>query len=118
VMGSPATLTWSAPTVGIVIDLGAQCSSSGGAATSITWCTTGSSQRYALRRITGAQSVCSGGVVKADRLTRNDVFLAATANGGGVRAKLSVDLPVDAKPGTGGGAYELKDDIVLRNTSR
>ena len=32
--------------------------------------------------------------------------------------QLSVDLPVDLTPATTVGRYDLKDDIVLRNTTR
>ena len=58
-------------------------------------------------------------------LTLAQVFTAYTASGGGLRAKLSVDLPIDVKPASGQSGcpstatscYRLTDDIVLRNTS-
>jgi hypothetical protein len=54
------------------------------------------------------------------------VFVGYAASGGGLRAKLSVDLPIDVKPAAGqtgcptaeNACYRLTDDIVLRNTPR
>ncbi len=89
---------------------------------SVTWCTIGGSAPYALWRVEGA--VCTTAnpslnpVKKADYLTSSQAFGPYTLPGGGLRAKLSVDLPVDLTPLTTSGLYRLKDDIVLRNTAR
>jgi len=87
--------------------------------TSVTWCTQGSGSRYGLYRAAGA--TCSGGVKVADYLTTGSVFAYTapdTPSGSHTRARLHVDLPVDVKPGDGHAAYELVDDIVLRNSTR
>jgi len=104
------------PTTSITIALGSYCTTSGGAATTVQWCTAGSGTRYRLVRT--AVGACTGGVKKADYLTTNLVFTGLGAAGGGLKAKLSIDLPVDVDPAAAGGRYELKDDIVLRNTAR
>ena len=82
--------------------------------------------RWGLWRYVAAPATCgdSGGVKKADYLndtptvTGGKVFTAYPTPPSCQRAKLTIDLPVDVKPGVGGGLYELKDDIVLRNTAR
>jgi prepilin-type N-terminal cleavage/methylation domain-containing protein len=101
----------------ITLTLGSYCPSAPSGGGSVTWCTAGGGQRYALSRYVG--TACSGaGVKKADYLTTNLVFKALTLQGGGLKARLSVDLPVDTNLSRAGGVYDLKDDIVLRNTSR
>jgi prepilin-type N-terminal cleavage/methylation domain-containing protein len=113
----------------VVINLGSSCPSYPGGTGDVTWCAAGSGSKYALWRMpnsTGATCLTTGGVKKADYLTTNQVFSAYALPGGGLRAKLSVTLPVDVKPATGQsgcpagsiGCYDLRDDIVLRNTSR
>ena len=86
---------------------------------SVTWCTAaapGSPTRYGLYRKVG--TTCdSSGVRLADYLTRGDVF-AFTAQSSTSLAKLHVEFPVNPDPGRGVGTYELRDDIVLRNTTR
>jgi prepilin-type N-terminal cleavage/methylation domain-containing protein len=73
--------------------------------------------------VTGTSpAVTMTAVKKADYLTVANVFVAYVANSGtgtGSRAKLTVDLPVNVNTlGNPADAYDLKDDIVLRNTSR
>jgi hypothetical protein len=46
------------------------------------------------------------------------VFTTYTAPSGGNLGTLSVDLPVDLTPSDTKQRYDLKDDIVLRNTAR
>ena len=46
------------------------------------------------------------------------VFTTYTALVSGNLGTLSVDLPVDLTPSDTRQRYELKDDIVLRNSSR
>jgi hypothetical protein len=55
---------------------------------------------------------------EADFLTTGRVFPAYIAPASGSLGKLSVNLPVDVKPNDAKQRYVLKDDIVLRNTSR
>jgi prepilin-type N-terminal cleavage/methylation domain-containing protein len=104
------------PVTSITITLGSYCTTTGGALTTVRWCTTGSGSRYSLVRTTAVS--CTGGVRKADYLTTGSVFTGLGLAGGGLKAKLSIDLPVDVDPASAAGRYELKDDIVLRNTTR
>lgn len=107
------------PTSSITITLGAYCpSNTTGAAASFTWCAKGAAAPYTLWRYSGA--ACSGtGRQMAGDLTTSTVFTAYTAPvTGGNLGTLSVDLPVDLTPGDAKQRYELKDDIVLRNTTR
>ena len=116
----------SPPTSSIVITLGSYCPSYEPPAplipdtpndAKVTWCTTGSGGRFALWRYNG--TACSGtGRKEADFLTTGEVFTAYIAPAGGSLGKLSVNLPVDVKPSDAKQRYVLKDDIVLRNTSR
>ena len=88
-----------------------------GADSSFTWCTVGAGAPYALWRYTG--TACSGAGRKwADKLTTAAAFPSYTAPAGGNRGTISVDLVVDLTPSDGKQRYELKDDIVLRNTTR
>jgi prepilin-type N-terminal cleavage/methylation domain-containing protein len=104
------------PGASITITLGAYCTNTTGPDQTVAWCVTGSSGRFALRRSTGA---CSATSQKwADYLTTDQVFTTYTAPAGGNRGTLMVDLPVDLTPVDGKQRYELRDDIVLRNTTR
>jgi prepilin-type N-terminal cleavage/methylation domain-containing protein len=111
VAGSPATSS-------IVISLGSYCPTNGtGADLDVTWCTTGSGQRFALWRYNG--TACSGtGRKEADYLTIDKVFTAYAPPASGGLGKLSVLLPVDVDPSDAKQSYVLKDDIALRNTLR
>jgi prepilin-type N-terminal cleavage/methylation domain-containing protein len=107
------------PSSSVKVSLGSYCSTGGGSAVDVTWCTSGSAGRYVLRRVQPALAAgapCAGGIQKADYLTLDKIFNYVPASG--QRAKLSVDLPVDVSATTPGGLYELQDDIVLRNTPR
>jgi hypothetical protein len=121
------------PTSSITITLGSYCPTSGlpaspPATASFTWCTkdkTGTAPPalnaapYTLWRYSG--SSCSGtGQPWANNLTTGTVFTTYTAPAGGNLGTLSVDLPVDVTltPSDTNQQYELKDDIVLRNTPR
>jgi type II secretory pathway pseudopilin PulG len=98
----------------------------------VTWCTApvaGSTNRYQLWRyvttspttfVTSCGSTVSGTSKQqwADYLTIGPVFAAYTAPSGGSLGTLSVNLPVDVNPSDAKQRYVLKDDIVLRNTSR
>jgi len=82
-----------------------------------TWCAVAASaNQYSLYRYRG--NACSGtGKRWAEHLTLQNVFPASTQNPGELRT-LSVDLRVNLKPSEGSQRYELKDDIVLRNSGR
>jgi prepilin-type N-terminal cleavage/methylation domain-containing protein len=122
--------TWSPGTTAVKITLGSYCSGAPSGGGDVTWCTAlQSTGRYQLRRVYPALAVgatCAGGVIKADYLLTDQVFSGYTASGSGLRAKVSVNLPIDVKPASGQttcttdtiGCYRLTDDIVLRNTPR
>ena len=107
----------------MTITLPSYCKTGSG---SITWCTrSNGTNRYALYRVVGA--TCSGGVKWADYLVPSSS--AATCSGAlcifnytaqstTSLAKLTVDFPVNVKPAKTVDLYELKDDLVLRNSSR
>jgi prepilin-type N-terminal cleavage/methylation domain-containing protein len=105
----------------VTITLKSYCPTNGtGADGSFTWCTVGASAPYALWRYPGA--ACSGtGRKWADNLTTAAAFspvYAAPAVGSGALGTISVDLVVDLTPSDTRQRYELKDNIVLRNTTR
>ena len=115
--------TPSASSYSVTLTLPSYCKTGSG---SITWCTRSvSTGRYALYRVQGA--TCTGGVKWADYLTSSST---ATITGGELYifnyvaqsstslATLSVDFPVNMKPSKTVELYELKDDIVLRNSTR
>jgi prepilin-type N-terminal cleavage/methylation domain-containing protein len=104
-VASPSSVTLSMPSY---------CPTGNG---SVTWCTASlGPSRYGLYRKTGA--VCDAtGVRWADHLTSANVFSYAAQSPTSL-AKLSVDFPIDVKPSRTVDAYELKDDIVLRNSVR
>jgi len=107
----------------MTITLASYCKTGSG---SITWCTRSSgTNSYALYRVVG--TTCSGGVKWADNLVASATATACsgalcafnyTAQSPSSLAKLSVDLPVNVKPSKTVELYELKDDIVLRNSTR
>jgi prepilin-type N-terminal cleavage/methylation domain-containing protein len=115
-----------APGTSIFIKLGSYCPTNGtGAVAQITWCTKdkngnappGAGAPYSLWRYSGG--ACTGtGRKEADFLTTGQVFTGYVLPVSGSLGKLSVDLPVDVKPGDAKQRYVLKDDIVLRNTPR
>ena len=107
----------------VTITLPAYCKTGSG---SITWCTrSNGTNRYALYRVVGA--TCTGGVKWADYLVPSS---SATVCSGALcifnytvqstssLAKLRVDFPVNVKPAKTVEAYELVDDLVLRNSTR
>jgi prepilin-type N-terminal cleavage/methylation domain-containing protein len=83
----------------------------------VTWCTQGSGTRFGLYRVNG--STCSGGTKYADYLTLPNAFdYTAPAAGSSLLPKVNVDFPVNVKPAKTVEAYDLKDDVVLRNGTR
>jgi len=110
----------------ITITLGAYCpTNTTGTLAQVTWCTkdkngtappAAGAAPYTLWRYTGAS--CSGtGRNWAGSLTTGTVFTTPAAAAGEL-GFISVDLPVDLTPSDAKQRYELKDDIVLRNTTR
>jgi len=107
----------------VTITLPSYCKTGSG---SITWCTRSvATNRYALYRVVG--STCTGGTKWADYLAPSagaSVCSGAlcifnyTAQSTSSLAKLAVDFPVNVKPSKTVDMYELKDDLVLRNSSR
>jgi hypothetical protein len=115
------------PGPAITITLPSYCPTNGtGTTASFTWCTkdkngttppAANAAPYTLWRYSGA--TCSGsGRQWVGNLTTAQVFTAYTAPAAGALGTLSVDLPIDVTPGDSRQRYELKDDIVLRNTQR
>ncbi|TML63557.1 MAG: type II secretion system protein [Actinobacteria bacterium] len=98
----------------VTLSLPAYCPTGNG---SVTWCTASlGTSRYGLFRKVGA-ACDSTGVRWADHLTSANVFTYAAQSPTSL-AKLSVDFPVNVKPSRTVDTYELKDDIVLRNSTR
>jgi prepilin-type N-terminal cleavage/methylation domain-containing protein len=98
----------------VTLNLPSYCPTGNG---SVTWCTVSlGTSRYGLYRKAGA-ACDSTGVRWADHLTTANVF-SYTAQSTTSLAKLGVDFPINLKPSRTAGAYELKDDIVLRNSTR
>ena len=94
---------------------------SAGCGGDISWCTaavSGFTNRYSLYRQAGATCSSATGVQLADYLTSGNVFPGFAHDTGCLcLASLQVDFAVSVK-GTSVGAYELKDTIFLRNSSR
>ena len=98
----------------VTLDMPSYCPTGNG---SVTWCTVSLGlSRYGLFRKTGAACDATG-VRWADHLTRANVFSYAAQSPTSL-AKLGVDFPINVKPSRTVEAYELKDDIVLRNSVR
>ena len=97
----------------VTLTLASYCPTGNG---SVTWCTFGSGSRYGLYRKVGGTCDASG-VKWADYLTTGAVF-AYTPQSPESLAKLRIDFPVNVNPRKSVEAYELVDEIVLRNSSR
>ena len=114
VVGTPTTSS-------ITITLPADCpTNTTGAENPFTWCSVGAGAPYALMRYPGLG--CTGtGRKWADNLKTPAVFspvYTAPAVGSGNLGTIPVDLVIDLTPGDTKQRYELKDEIVLRNTPR
>jgi prepilin-type N-terminal cleavage/methylation domain-containing protein len=86
----------------------------------VSWCTVsvgGSSSRFALYRL-GGSSCSSAGLRTADYLTSANAFPAYTAQSTSSLASLAVDFPISLRGSSSLEAYELKDTIYLRNSTR
>jgi prepilin-type N-terminal cleavage/methylation domain-containing protein len=101
-------------TTSLTLTLPSYCKAGSG---SITWCTRSvSTDRFALYRVVG--STCTGGAKWADYLTLDQAFNYTAPVAGSSLGKVAVDLRVNVNPKKSVEAYELKDEIVMRNTSR
>jgi prepilin-type N-terminal cleavage/methylation domain-containing protein len=107
-----ATVTGGSDEIEIV--LGSRCPTAASGGT-VRWCAEGSGTRWALYRNVGSTCTTSGSK-RVDYLTTNALFGVSAATSASL-AFVSVDLPVNAKPG-GAPTYRLTDDIVLRNSIR
>jgi prepilin-type N-terminal cleavage/methylation domain-containing protein len=83
---------------------------------SVSWCTVGSGSAYSLYREAGT-TCSSSGKRYAQYLTGANVF-SFTVQSATSLATLHVDFPVNVDPAQSAGAYELTDDIVLKNSTR
>jgi prepilin-type N-terminal cleavage/methylation domain-containing protein len=83
----------------------------------VTWCTLGSGQRFALYRVLGTSCSSTTAPRYADYLTTGAVFSQQVQSTSSLW-KLHVDLPVNVRPKKSTERYELVDDIVLRNSTR
>jgi type II secretory pathway pseudopilin PulG len=110
-----SAVTPSGSSASITITLGSRCPTAA-SGTTVSWCTVGSGTRYALYRLSG--STCDNTGRKAvDYLTAGTVFTYAVESASSL-AILSVTLPVNTNPASVRPAYNLTDDIVLRNSTR
>ena len=100
----------------VTLTLASYCPTRIGSGTSVTWCTAGSSSRFGLYRKVGTACDATG-VRWADYLTTGSVFTYYPQSASSL-AKLHVDFPINLRPAKTVDAYELVDDIVLRNSSR
>jgi prepilin-type N-terminal cleavage/methylation domain-containing protein len=88
------------------------------AATTITYCTRPiATARYALHRIVGTYTTCTGGEQIADYVRRPDPF-NFTAGATGRLSTLEINMPVDITPGNTAETWTLTDNLVLRNGTR
>ncbi|MDQ3822979.1 MAG: type II secretion system GspH family protein [Actinomycetota bacterium] len=97
----------------VTLALGAYCATGSG---SVTWCTVGSGSRYGLYRKAGT-SCDSSGIKWADHLTTGAVFTYVPQSTQTL-SKLRVALPVNVNTSKSVQAYELVDEIALRNSVR
>ena len=87
----------------------------------VTWCTAGSGNRYALYRVASSTATCTGGVQLIDYLTSSGVFTYTAQNtpaGSYTLPRLHVDLQLNVTPNDTRNRFRLVDDIVLRNSAR
>jgi type II secretory pathway pseudopilin PulG len=92
-----------------------------GCGTDVSWCTVaavGQANRFTLHRAVG-QTCTSSDTKVADYLVSGDVFgTFSHVEGCGCLASLAVDFKVSLKSSATVGAYQLRDTIYLRNSTR
>lgn len=93
----------------ITVTLPAQCPTSGGTQTTVTYDVVGSGQRYQLRR---------NSVDLADFITQQTAFNYTAPVAGTSLGKLRLTLPINIQPTGTSKEWRLVSDIVLRNTTR
>jgi len=98
----------------ITLTLPSSCSGGGG---QVSWCTVGSGSSYALYRKAGS-SCDSSGTLVASSLVNSNVFTYTAPVSGTSLGELQVDLQVNVNPAKTVTLFELKDTIVLLNTTR
>jgi type II secretory pathway pseudopilin PulG len=95
------------------------CTTAGGAVTLSTWCTTGSSPSFTLRRSPGAAACSTTSVRKAAFLTSAAAFAYVPGSAGsGLLPRITLDLRVDTDPANTLRQYRLTDSMALRNATR
>lgn len=114
---SQASASGAGPSAAITLRLPAQCPTSGGSQTDVTWCSVSvASSRWALYRKSG--STCNAtGVRWADRLTIATPFDYQTQSASQL-SRLRIELAIDVKTGDATPVYRLCDTITLRNSAR
>ena len=109
-----SSITPSGASASITLSQPSYCLGGGG---SVSWCTVGSGTNYTLYRQAGATCGSASGKQYAQYLTTGTVF-TYTGQSTSSLAKLHIDFPVNLKPSNSATAYELTDDIVLKNSTR
>jgi prepilin-type N-terminal cleavage/methylation domain-containing protein len=106
-----SAITPTGATNSISVTLPAQCPSSGGSQTTVTYDMNQivAGQRYTLRRNT---------VILADFSTLQNAFNYTAPVAGVSLGKLTVTLPINTKPSDPSKQWKLVADMVLRNTTR
>ncbi|MHB8644034.1 MAG: PilW family protein [Gaiellaceae bacterium] len=115
-----SAITPTGASTSVALTLAASCPTSGGSATTANWCALqvpgAPAGQFGLYRQTGASCTTSG-TKYADYLTSSSVF-NYSAPDASYLGTLRVDLKVNTKPSMGQETFELKDCLVLRNTTR
>jgi prepilin-type N-terminal cleavage/methylation domain-containing protein len=106
----------------VALTLAATCPTSGGSAITARWCalqmpSPAPTGRFGLYRETGASCTTTNGVLWAEYLTSSAVF-NFTVQSTNSLGSLSVDLNINTKPSMAMETFELKDSLVLRNSTR
>ena len=88
-------------------------------ASAVQWCTipvAGATDRYQLYRENDPDATCDGSIstFMVDYLTRSDIWGSPTCITGQY-ATVDLTMPVDVDPSKKPGAYQLSDQIALRN---
>jgi type II secretory pathway pseudopilin PulG len=87
----------------------------------VSYCTatmTGLSNRWNLYRQSGDTCSSGSGTKLASYLTTGNVFPTFALHTVDTLSSVSVDLPIEVNTRSNVGAYELKDTIFLRNSTR
>lgn len=83
----------------------------------VSWCAVGSGGRYTLYRKAG--STCdSTGKLYADYLTSSTIFTYTRQVADASLAKVRAVITVNVNPAKSVDAFQLQDDIVMRNSTR